>query len=398
MIAKALVPSAVVPERAVTSPQTPSEPDWRGRLFWPSLALFEISLPVADGERYWSPEFYELLGLQPGATVPTCQQLLEAIVVPEDRERVAEAQLQAEREGRGMEVEFRIQRPDGDRRHLQAITRLTPSGPDGRRRLVGLLRDLTEDRDAEDAAYHLRERVLAVGRWSLLGELASGLAHELNQPLAAITTFAQAGVRLLDQASPDLRRARAVLDDIASQALRAGDVIRRMRSLIRSQKAEKALVDCNALVQDFMVLAEPMARAHDVRVTLDLAPAVPPVEGDSPQLQQLLMILFRNAIDAVQGGAVSAAGREVGVVTRVENGAVCISVLDRGPGVPEAVARELFRPFFSTKADGTGLGLAICRNIAGQHSGDLYFENRPDGGARFWVRLPVARRPGRRTH
>jgi C4-dicarboxylate-specific signal transduction histidine kinase len=243
------------------------------------------------------------------------------------------------------------------------------------------------DLAADNATHEMREQLLAASRRSVLGELASSLAHELNQPLAAIATFAQAGSRLLAGDRGDVARAREVLAEIAKQALRAGDVIRRMQQIIRHQEPAKVQVDCRELAEDFMVFAEPVARIHGVRITLDVADSLPPIQADPVQLLQLLMILFQNAIDAVKDLPRDRGSIVIALSQRGHQ--VELAVTDNGVGVGETAVDRLFRPFFTTKSGGTGLGLAICRSIAAHHGGDITFHSPPAGGARFCVNLPA---------
>jgi two-component system, LuxR family, sensor kinase FixL len=356
-----------------------------GSLSPPALAFFEMLVHSSGSEDRWSPELYGIFGLPRNTTPPPIRELLETAVVPDDRIRVAQAQAEAIRDEAGADVAFRIRRPDGSIRFVQMSLRRR-TVPEGLA-LSGTLLDVTEWRAAADAAHDMHERILAVGRWSLLGEMASGLAHELNQPLAAIAAYAQAGSNLLAREPARVERARAVLTEITAQALRAGDVLERTRRLVRVQPQERRPTDCNEIVRDFMVLAEPLARVHGFTLSPSLAADMPPIDADVVQLQQLLMILFRNAIDAVENQP--SGRRRITIITADDSGSVDLGVEDSGPGVSHEAAREMFRPFFTTKPGGTGLGLAVCRSIASQHGGQLMFANQPGGGARFWARLPI---------
>lgn len=233
-----------------------------------------------------------------------------------------------------------------------------------------------------------RELVLANYYQCLLRELASGFAHELNQPLAAIAAYAEGAAGLLRREPADAAQALEIVQEIARQALRAGDAIQRVRNAVRTGNPERQLLDANALVQDSLSLLAPLARESGVQVRTVLAPGPAPLDGDPARLQTLLMVLFHNAVDAVAGLPESA--RQVTISVAGDGDWVELAVSDLGAGVGEHAARELFRPFFSTKPEGAGLGLAICRSIAREHAGELRFENLPGGGARFAVRLPRA--------
>jgi two-component system sensor kinase FixL len=249
--------------------------------------------------------------------------------------------------------------------------------------------DVTESRRAEREVRETRERMMHVSRLATMGEMASGISHELNQPLAAIATFAQAGSRLLAIPDADLTDVREALDQIAAQALRAGEIIRRLRSLARNHPTARELSDLNEVIRELEPLTRADARSSDVRVVLELDPVLPRTLLDRIQMQQVVLNLLRNGIDAVQ--AVPAGQREVCIRTRRSpQGELQIIVLDNGAGVSAELRAKLFTPYVTTKQHGTGLGLAISRSIVEAHRGRLDFEpNRPQG-AIFTVTLPVS--------
>jgi two-component system, LuxR family, sensor histidine kinase DctS len=230
------------------------------------------------------------------------------------------------------------------------------------------------------------EQVVAVTYRCLLRELASGFAHELNQPLAAIAAYAEGAATLLRREPTQTAKAVEIVEEITRQALRAGDAIQRVRGNVRPLPVHRAAADCNALIQEMLPLIEPLAHHHNIRLIVDLSSPLPQVHGDAPRLQGLLLFLFRNAVDAVSD--LPAGRRSVTISTSSDATGIELAVTDSGAGVPEEAAREMFRPFFTTKADGTGLGLAVCRTIAVEHGGELRFSNLPEGGARFWARIP----------
>jgi len=258
-------------------------------------------------------------------------------------------------------------------------------------RFVGFIRDISERVAAERAAVQAQERLTHVARLSTMGEMAAGLAHEINQPLAAITTYAQACQRLIAQGeAPDAEEIRESLAQISRQALRAGEVIRRLRTFVANREVRHEPVGCNRLIEDLMALARPDLRAHDVRLILDVESDLPDVMADAVQLQQVLINLFRNAIDAtLQNGA---SQREITLRAIAAQDGVEISVHDHGPGVEPGALANLFNPFFTTKANGTGLGLAISRTIVQAHGGKLAHRAEPGGGACFCFTLPALAR------
>ncbi len=256
-------------------------------------------------------------------------------------------------------------------------------------RFVGFIHDLSARVAAEREVIQARERLTHVARLSTMGEMAAGLAHEINQPLAAITTYAQACRYLIEQGSAvDGAEIRDALVQISAQALRAGEVIRRLRTFVSNREVRCEQVDCNRLLEDLDALARPDSRANDVRLMFEIEGQLPPLMADAVQLQQVLINLIRNAIDAMsQDGS---ARREIKVSVKRTPEGVEFSVRDHGPGVEPGAIASLFNPFFTTKAHGTGLGLAISRTIVVAHGGKLAYRPAADGGACFHFTLPVA--------
>jgi len=255
---------------------------------------------------------------------------------------------------------------------------------------VGFLRDVTDRERDEDEARLLRVRLTQFSRLSTMGEMAAGLAHEINQPLTAIATYAQACQRLLAQhpeaGTDDVRNA---LEQISQQSLRAGEVIRRLRNFVRNREVKRELVDCRSLLDELSTLAGADARLHDVMLRIDCASDLPVVHADAVQLQQVVLNLVRNAIDAMAD--VPAGQREINLSAALNSdGDVEIAVSDRGPGLSSQAVEQLFRPFFTTKPGGTGLGLAISLSIVRAHGGRLWYTPAQRGGARLQFTLPVA--------
>jgi two-component system sensor kinase FixL len=228
-----------------------------------------------------------------------------------------------------------------------------------------------------------------VSRLATIGEMAAGVAHELNQPLTAITTYAQACTRLLDRMEPNLGDVRDALQQIASQAVRAGAIIRRLRSLVRHTDSERRPTDINELVEELRELMESDARVHGVRLRLELAQGLPRVMADGVQIQHVLLNLLRNALEALS--LVAPSQREVVVNTALtREGDVELALSDTGPGVDPAIEERIFDPFFTTKESGTGLGLTISATILRIHGGTLGHRPVRPAGACFFARLPAA--------
>jgi two-component system sensor kinase FixL len=341
------------------------------------------------GEHYWSPQLQRILGRDPEAPFMTFAEYCAAFVHPSDRERVLEI-YSALRAGfqEAFDIEYRIVRCDGAHRHLHHFAQAVRD-PSGRVvRHVGTIHDITERRRAEDELRQTRERLTHFNRLSTMGEMAAGIAHEINQPLTAIATYAQASSRLA--ALEDLPRDDVLfaLDQIAKQALRAGEIIRRLRAFVRNREVRRESVEVDRLLDDLLMLADTDARHHSVRIRIDMPEDLPAVQIDPVQVQQVILNLVRNGIDAMEG--LPEHEREIVVSARRDaHGDVEIAVQDRGRGLTAEAAEELFKPFYTTKAGGTGLGLAISQSIVRAHGGKLWHAPDAQGGARFVFTLPL---------
>jgi two-component system, LuxR family, sensor kinase FixL len=252
---------------------------------------------------------------------------------------------------------------------------------------TGFIRDLTDRQNVEQRLHELQEELIHASRLASLGEISSMIAHEANQPLSAAGTYLEVAKELL--ASPDEdRRARGTnaLDQAAGQIRRVGDTVRRIREFAKKKTPELNLEDINRVVEEANAIAAVGSRDKSVRTSFDLSPDLPDVSADRIQIQQVVMNLVRNSIDAMTGWP----KRDLVLKTRLrEKDQVEVSVIDSGPGISEGVRTNLFMPFTSTKASGTGLGLAICKSIIEAHGGSLWFEETPTGGATFKFTLPV---------
>ena len=258
------------------------------------------------------------------------------------------------------------------------------------RRFVGIIRDLSEKWAAEQRTRSLETRLAHVGRFNLMGEMAAGIAHEINQPLSAIATYAQAAKRIMQREQPDLKLLTEICAKVDEQALRAGQVVENIRKFIRKQDAKVAVLDVNAVIADALNLVEADAHAEGIRVATHYAEGLPPVRADAVQLQQVLLNLTRNSVDAMRDG-VTKERKERGIVIGTdggEHGGACISVTDHGLGVSPRLADHIFHPFVTTKRDGLGVGLAISRTIVQSYGGSLTYRDNPEGGAIFVVELP----------
>ena len=234
-----------------------------------------------------------------------------------------------------------------------------------------------------------RQHLAHMERLSSSGEMAAGIAHEVNQPLTAVVNYAQVGRRMLDREELDRDKLADLLEKVNTQAVRASEVIKRLRSYIKKPDAGRSRVDINELLQEVVTLAEVDSRINDVPIHLEFEGRLPPIAVDVVQIQQVALNLLRNAMEAMQ----SSPDKQHGVVVRTaleKNGNVSFTVIDRGPGISEEVQQQLFRPFFTTKGNGMGVGLSICQSIVQTHGGEIGFRANAEGGAAFYCRLPPA--------
>jgi two-component system, LuxR family, sensor kinase FixL len=307
---------------------------------------------------------------------------------PDDRETVRQSLDEAVARGGRYDAEFRLLLPDGGIRWISAHSRVE-SDEKGRPLLVrGASRDCTARKEAELETQRLRQEITHVGRVSMMGQLASALAHEINQPLGAILRNAEAAEIFMRHESPDLDEIRAILADIRRDDQRAGLVIERMRSLLKRHDLDTRPLAASELIAEVASLLRGDAAARRVNLEVAVFGNLPTVSGDRVHLQQVLLNLIINAMDALDGGL--EISRCVTVMAHATDARMIeIAVSDSGPGIPEHKLARVFDPFFTTKSAGMGMGLPISQTIVQSHGGQLWAENNPDGGATFRFTLPT---------
>lgn len=316
------------------------------------------------------------------------------LVVDEDRPATVAGLAAIADSGERLSLELRYRRVDGERlqAQLQAGVALDAEGE-----LLLTICEIVDRRPLYEAtreAEDLRTRLAHVARIGTLGEMVSGIAHEVNQPLTAIANYASAARRFLRAGAVDIEELAVILDKIATQAERAGQVIRGLRSLSRRRDAVRERLEISSLITEVARLVEFELRACGWRLQIEVEDALPVVSGDAVQIQQVLLNLIRNGLEAM---AEQASGDAVELrAARAGSGWVEIRVRDSGPGVPSEVEERLFEPFYTSKAQGMGLGLSICQSIMSAHGGELRYRRREHGaGAEFVMRLPVVMRAER---
>jgi two-component system, LuxR family, sensor kinase FixL len=249
--------------------------------------------------------------------------------------------------------------------------------------------DVTARKQAEAESLRQRVELAHVARVSTMGELAASVAHELNQPLGAILANAEAADLFLNQDPPALDELREILVDIRKDDERASEVILRMRNLLRKHELERLPLKLNSVVEDVLQVVSGDAALRKMAISADLAPALPKILGDRVHLQQVLINLILNGMDAMAGEPRER--RRLSVRTRhIADGAVELAVIDSGPGIAPDKLPRVFEPFYTTKPNGMGMGLSISRTIIEAHRGRIWAENNASGGATFHVTLPGA--------
>jgi two-component system sensor kinase FixL len=345
---------------------------------------------------FWSQNYFAILGYPPDPSGRATRSMWRQRVHPDDYADVMAAWARAEAGNGVFHAVHRICLPDGSVRWTEAHGRVMRL-PDGRRRSVGIVRDITARREAETRLRALQEAAVRAARLNAVGAMAAALAHELNQPLSATANYSATAIRVLQQleaaggaAPPALRLA---LEKIVEQTQRAASVVRRLRDCVAHDRPDMTLVAAATVVEDacaelrrtlpstFMVTDGVDPVQLDVRVAPDLVD----VFVDRERLQYVLVNLLRNAIEAQRGRAL----RHVLIAARrPPQGGVEFSVTDRGPGLAPGTEQRIFDAFASDKAGGMGMGLAICRTLVEEHGGTISAANAPEGGARFQVLIP----------
>lgn len=343
------------------------------------------SIDGASGHVWATPRALAMFGLSPGGLHHVDDVLHR--VHPEDRERVRAFVAGETPAGeRRTSIEYRVRGPDGETRWYASLGRAPESGAAPPRTLMGATIEITQRKKVEDETARQRAELEHLSRVATLSELSGALAHELNQPLAIIMSNAEAAQSLLDRPVPDLPEVRAILADIVSADERAGEVIRRLRSLLKRGEPNRQPVALNQVVRDVVAFMRADLVRRGVAVELALAERLPEISADRVPVEQVLINIVGNACDAM--AANGAGDRTVTIATAADADAVHVRVRDAGAGLPQPPDR-VFEPFYTTKAHGLGMGLAICRTIVTTHGGRLWAEPNADRGATFHLCLPV---------
>ena len=334
---------------------------------------------------YLSEEWYRIYGFDPKEGMPTWEQRLQR-VHPEDRARFQATIDRATAERLDYDVECRILTPSTSTRFIHSVGEPV-LGPAGELlQFVGVAMDVTESRRAEEERERLRRELAHLAhlnRVSTMGELTASLAHEINQPIGAAVTNAEACLRLLNRDQPDVPEAREAALEMARDARRAAEIIERVRSLYRKGASHQEMVDVNEVIREMVVMLHNQTSRYSVVMRTELAETLPKVMADRVQLQQVLMNLMLNGVEAMRD-----ATGELSIKSQLaEDGQLLISVTDTGVGLPTGKADQIFNAFFTTKSQGTGLGLTITRSIVESHGGRVWATANSGRGTTFQLTL-----------
>jgi len=283
------------------------------------------------------------------------------------------------------EIEYRILLPDGTVRWISGRAHCISDGKSTR--LLGVSMDITERKRAEKEATEQRDELFHLSRVTSLGQLSGSLAHELNQPLGIILSNAQAAQHMLAGDNPDISELREILADIVGEDLRAGEVITRLRALLKRGETRLRPLSLNEVIEDVLRLLRTELVARDVTIRMTLADGLPNVQGDEVQLQQVLFNIITNACDSMAENLPK--DRILRISTKVQGDVVCVSLEDQGRGLPGGDVNQIFQPFFTTKSHGLGIGLSICRSIIAAHHGRLWAEPKEGRGLTLHVELQI---------
>jgi len=333
-----------------------------------------------------SPEGLRIWGIKPEDEA-SVTEFFFGRMHPDDRPVVEQEYGAAVLKKADFRSDFRIVLPDGTVKNIHAIGHPTLNESGHIVEFVGTAIDITESKRAEEALRQAQADLARANRVTTMGELTASLAHEVNQPIGAAITDANTCLRWLTRDQPDLEEARAAASRMVKDGKRAGEIIGRIRVLFQKGTPEREWVDVNEVIREMIVLLHNEITQHSISVRTELARDLPRVMGDRVRLQQVMMNLIMNSIDAMKDVAGT---REIGIKSQpAENEQLLVSVSDTGVGLPPKQADQIFNAFFTTKSHGTGMGLRISRSIVESHGGRLWAADNAPSGASFHLTLPI---------
>jgi len=350
--------------------------------------IFWLVDPAAGQVLYISPAYQKVMGRPTPASPVSTEEAWLKIIHPEDRRRVERAFHWYALEGR-YDEQYRIVRPDGETRWIHDYGWPLTDAEGRPYRVAGIAQDVTEQKHAQQQLRRRERELTHVGRLGLLSEMASGLGHELNQPLTAIATYAQGYLEQLNRGqTPDPEHMGEVIGRIAEQANRAGRIINNLRDFVRKGEPDRSEISINELIHELVELTRSDLQSADVELVLALDENLPTLWADRTEIGQVLLNLIRNAMEAIVEH--DSPTRRITVGTEPENQHVLMTVADTGPGLAQNQLDRIFDPFFTTKASGMGMGLNLCETIVRHHDGRLWARNNEEAGLSVFLRLPAS--------
>jgi PAS domain S-box-containing protein len=340
---------------------------------------------IARNVVFWSPECHRFLS----DIADSCDtfDLFTSILLPADRGPMQAAVKEAIATGNIYTAEFRIQRKDGQERWLSSVGRSSYNDQGEPLRLIGIVRDITKQKQVETEAFNANKELLHMERLSRMGELTASLAHELNQPLTSVLGNARAAAHFLEAPTFNLPEVREILNDIGNEARRAGNIIRSLTAMVKTEEAGQRITSINQVLTEAVSLFHSEAIMRKIRVATRFSDGLRPVCVDKVQIQQVVINLIMNAAESME--YVAPEEREIIVATRPKGDLVEVSVTDFGPGVKGEALKRMFQPFFTTKRSGLGIGLSLSRTIIESHGGHIWVENNAGRGTTFYFDLPT---------
>jgi len=347
-----------------------------------------IGLKVPSGEMYWSDEARRIFEFDIDEH-PMLTSVLNR-THPDDLHLVKEAIKRAYQKESRIKAEYRLLMADGRVKYLQMLAQLMEDGPDDFE-YIGALMDVTDAKTSEEALHRSQAELAHVTRVATLGELAASIAHEVNQPLAAVTTNGTAGLRWLNREVPDIGEVRGAIERMVSETNRASEVIRRIRAMSRKSQPQNVALNFIEIINESVALVERELKRNKIVLDLSYLNEVAEVDGDRVQLQQVIINLLMNGMQAM----INAKTKNRTLHLSLKNsamGEVLIEIQDNGPGIAPDQMSKLFEAFYTTKAEGMGMGLSICKSIIEAHGGRIWATSEQGEGATFHLSLPVARK------